>query len=270
MRILPVPVNSDNYAYLISCNEGETVVAIDPAEPDKIVEALAANFPRTARIRTILTTHKHWDHAGGNRALLQLLDDDDSTGPPVRVVGGLIDEVEACNVPVRDGDVLNDVIPGVTVTCIHTPGHTRGHICYFLEEEEGKTAVFTGDTLFIGGCGKFFEGTANEMYPSLQKLASLPADTEVWCGHEYTLSNYKFARSVEPANEALRERDVWAKEQIHAGRFTIPSSIANELATNPFMRSSVPAIVEAVGGGDDPVTVLQQTRNLKDDYRGNL
>ncbi len=148
------------------------------------------------QLTKIFTTHKHMDHAGGNDVIYEQF-------PDVDIIGGTIDQVLCCRTCVNDGDVIT--FGNLKVHVLHTPGHTNGHICYFIPAQPGcdTPAVFTGDTLFIGGCGKFFEGTGTEMYNSLKKLTALPSNTEVYCGHEYTASNYRFALSINPSNAEL-------------------------------------------------------------------
>lgn len=165
------------------------------------------------------------------------------------------------------GEVFN--ISGLKITALLTPGHTMGHISYFVEHGSQK-AVFTGDCLFVGGAGRFFEGTANDMYPSLyEKLGTLPRDTLVYCGHEYTLSNYKFAVSVDPTNVDLQEAFATAQKLRDTGEATVPSTIDKELKTNPFLRANDENIKANVGlaGSSDIVAVLAAVREAKNNFK---
>lgn len=156
---------------------------------------MIAEYP-DYQLSKVFTTHKHMDHAGGNDVIYEHF-------PDVDIIGGTIDQILCCRTCVSDGDIIT--FGNLKVHVLHTPGHTNGHICYFIPAQPGcdTPAVFTGDTLFIGGCGKFFEGTGAEMYNSLNKLTALPGNTEVYCGHEYTTSNYRFALSINPSNADL-------------------------------------------------------------------
>eukprot|EP00640_Fibrocapsa_japonica_P002509 CAMPEP_0113937152 /NCGR_PEP_ID=MMETSP1339-20121228/3843_1 /TAXON_ID=94617 /ORGANISM="Fibrocapsa japonica" /LENGTH=255 /DNA_ID=CAMNT_0000939819 /DNA_START=61 /DNA_END=828 /DNA_ORIENTATION=- /assembly_acc=CAM_ASM_000762 len=255
MKIIPVPVLDDNYAYLLIDEHTNTAHAVDPAQAQKVIRAADQHG---VQITKVLTTHKHWDHAGGNADMASAL-------PNIEVVGGELDNVEACTTFVRDGDTFT--LGNMSITCLHTPGHTMGHICYFVTEGDDK-AVFTGDTLFVGGAGRFFEGSAQDMFPSLyEKLGRLPAETKVYCGHEYTLANYRFALSIDPENTALQSKDVWAKAQIQSGKPTVPSTIQEELATNPFMRATDPSIQEKTGKSN-VVDCLGVVRQMKNSFRG--
>lgn len=229
-------------------------------EPAKV---LAAASEAGVTVTTVLTTHKHWDHAGGNNAF-------HTQCPNVPIYGGAIDAVEGCTKPLKDGETLT-VGKSIHVRCLHTPGHTMGHICYLAtsSQQQEAGAVFTGDTLFIGGAGKFFEGTPQDMHTSLYtKLATLPPATQVWCGHEYTLSNYRFAEWMEPKNAALLTAITEAKARRAQGLPTVPSTIGQELATNPFMRVGEAAIqvgaglVERERGGKEALRAMCLSHRL--------
>ncbi|CAM9478359.1 unnamed protein product [Ectocarpus sp. 6 AP-2014] len=255
MKVIVVPVLDDNFAYLLSDAAGVTA-AVDPAEADKVLEV--AN-DQGLTVSKVLTTHKHHDHAGGNNAIARRI-----TG--LEIVGGEIDRVQGATRTVKDGDTLR--VGGITVKCIHTSGHTMGHICYYATEGEQK-AVFTGDTLFVGGAGRFFEGTPEEMQHSLcDKLGKLPPETLVYCGHEYTSSNYLFAQSLDPENEDLKREVAIASERLRKGEHTVPSTIAKELATNPFMRAHEPSIQARTGLGEGSTTaaVLGKIRKMKNAF----
>ena len=188
--VVIVPVLSDNYSYLICDRASGTAAAVDPAEADKVI---AAAETAGVRIAQVLTTHKHYDHAGGNKALKQAVAD-------VEIVGSAIDNVEACTRPVADGDVLE--LGALRITCMVTPGHTRGSLCFHIQADGDAGSVFTGDTLFVGGCGRLFEGEAEDMWPAIeQRLAPLPPETRVYVGHEYTIKNLEFAVTVDKDSE---------------------------------------------------------------------
>lgn len=179
-------------------------------------------------------------------------------------MGSEVDNVEGCTNFVSDGDCI--FLEDIKITCILTPGHTMGHICYFAVHE-GKSAVFTGDTLFIGGVGKFFEGTAHDMHDSLNKLVSLPPDTEVYCGHEYTLSNYRFALSVESSNRDLVEANERMSALRKQSKPTVPSTIGHELRTNPFLRVTIPEISSHFSGCSGPIELLAAVREAKNRFK---
>lgn len=258
MQIIQVALNNDNYGYiLVDDASGECAMVDVSGQPLQMLEEV--NKLTNVRLTTIFTTHKHADHAGGNSVVAQGY-------PDIIIYGGLLDNVEGCTIFVNDGDELS-FGSGVTVTCLHTPGHTRGHISYYMTHGDQRV-VFTGDTLFVGGAGKFFEGTGADMYPSLyDKLAKLPADTLVYCGHEYTLSNYRFALSIEPENARLITENQAAVQLRASGHFTIPSSIEKELATNPFLRIHEPTVRARFPGIEDPFELLTAVREAKNVFK---
>ncbi|KAI9597623.1 hydroxyacylglutathione hydrolase [Syncephalis fuscata] len=255
MKVEPVPCLGDNYAYLLIDPVTQEAAVIDPVQPERL---LAAVERHECKLTTVLTTHHHLDHSGGNGTIFK-------ERPDLRVFGG-DDRIAALNHHVGDGDEFT--IGQLKVRAIATPCHTSGHICYYVvdpsaADEEHQRVVFTGDTLFIGGCGRFFEGTAEQMLSSLGKLAALPEDTKVYCGHEYTLANLKFAISVDPDNKALQEKLSFAQKH----DCTVPSTIASELACNPFMRTQEMALQKATGQ-TSLVNVMAQLREMKNNFRG--
>ncbi|KRY54172.1 Hydroxyacylglutathione hydrolase, mitochondrial, partial [Trichinella britovi] len=237
LTVIPVPALSDNYMYVLT-DEGRTAVAVvDPVEPRKILNVLKEN---NLTLTHVLVTHHHSDHAGGNEELSNFLHSEGL--PRVMFIGG-DDRIPCLNEKVVHGQELK--IGELSVLCMHTPCHTRGHICYYVTDKKNDKVVFTGDTLFIGGCGRFFEGTGRDMYEALiNRLGNLPNDTKVYCGHEYTLSNLKFALTVEPENSDLKNymetvQAMHFEKQLDEGKFTVPSLIGNEKKFNPFMRVMV-------------------------------
>lgn len=215
----PIPLLGDNYAWLLV--SGSATAVVDPGEAAPVARAIAA---RGLRLEAVLVTHHHPDHAGGAAELA-------AARVPVYGAAG----VPGVDRPVGEGDRVP--VPGSALRVFATPGHTRSSLCY-----EGAGFVFTGDTLFAAGCGRLFEGTAEEMQASLARLAALPADTAVCCGHEYTLANLAFAAAVEPGNRSVAERRVEAETRRGRGEPTVPSTVALELDTNPFLRWAVPAV----------------------------
>ncbi len=247
LRITIVPCLNDNYAYLLR-SEGLCAV-IDPPEATPIVAALEG-----ARLTHILNTHHHWDHSGGNRELKEAYG--------AQVIGP---EKDRSRIPGIDQGVDQEhgwQFGGYKVEVLEVPAHTRGAIAYVL----GNT-VFTGDTLFMMGCGRLFEGPAQAMAASPAKLAALPDDTAVYCGHEYTLTNARFALTLEPGNAALQARMNDVKALRALGKPTVPSTIGLEKATNPFLRTRSPEIRAAIGmTGADDVAVFAEIRRRKDNF----
>lgn len=256
MKVELLPALTDNYMYLIIDDETKEAGVVDPVQPQKVVEAVKKHG---VRLTTVLTTHHHWDHAGGNEKLVKL-------EPGLKVCGG-DDRIGALTQKVTHLSTLQ--VGSLNVKCLSTPCHTSGHICYFVSKPNSSEppAVFTGDTLFVAGCGKFYEGTADEMYRALlEVLGRLPPDTRVYCGHEYTINNLKFARHVEPSNAAVQEKLAWAKEKYSIGEPTVPSTIAEEFTYNPFMRVREKT-VQQHAGETDPVTTMRAIRKEKDHFK---
>jgi hydroxyacylglutathione hydrolase len=259
MRVVPVPQLVDNYAYLITDERGAACV-VDVAEAAPVLAAAAAV---EASIGAILSTHHHFDHVGGNADLVAK-----RSPERVRVFGyaGDRERIPCLTDPVEDGGSVR--IGSLTAEAIFIPAHTRGHIAYYFPE---AGAVFTGDTLFAGGCGRLFEGDAAQMMASLARLAALPGATLVYCGHEYTQRNLEFAAMLEPGNAdlAARRRDV---ERMRAGGMpTVPTTIEMEKRTNPFLRSESPELSASVrqrlpGTAPDRLSVFAATRTLKDEF----
>ncbi|KAI9156643.1 hypothetical protein LWI28_010010 [Acer negundo] len=258
MKIFHVPCLEDNYSYLIIDESTKEAAIVDPVEPEKVLEAAKQHG---VDLKIILTTHHHWDHAGGNEKMKEMV-------PGIKVYGGSLDNVKGCTDKVENGDKIS-LGANVNILSLHTPCHTKGHISYYVTGKDGEDpAVFTGDTLFIAGCGKFFEGTAEQMYQSLcVTLSSLPKPTQVYCGHEYTVKNLQFALTVEPDNTKIQQKLSWAQQQRQAGLPTIPSTIEEEMETNPFIRVDLPMLQKLVGF-HDPIEALREIRRRKDNWRG--
>lgn len=224
MEIVPLNAFEDNYIWTLRANGFAAVV--DPGDAAPVLRHLAASGDQLC---AILVTHHHGDHVGGIADLL--------ARHPVPVYGNARLAVAR---PLADGDRLRLPELDIDFEVLSVPGHTRDHIAYYR-----RGSLFCGDTLFACGCGRLFEGTPAQLHASLARLASLPPDTGVYCAHEYTLSGLRFARAVEPDNPAVPERTRVAEQLRGRGRPTLPSSIGLELATNPFLRLRVPAVVAA-------------------------
>ena len=233
LTILRVPVLNDNYSWLVHDDETGATAVVDPAEVDPIMEAAKG---QNWTLTHILNTHHHWDHTGGNVVLKERLN--------LTVVGPKADKerIPGIDVELKDGDEY--AFGASKLVCYDTPGHTKGHITLFFPNNR---ALFPGDTLFSMGCGRLFEGTPAQMWDSLSKLVPLPRDTLVYCAHEYTMSNAKFAMHVEPGNKALQRRHTEVEEARRAGVATVPSDLGTELETNPFLRPWSGEIRERLG-----------------------
>ncbi|KAL8440539.1 hypothetical protein Efla_003210 [Eimeria flavescens] len=257
-EVIPIPTLSDNYAYLVIDKKTKAAACVDPAEPEKVV---AAAKQHGVTLQTCLCTHRHSDHSGGNVKIKSLL-------PNIEVVCSAYEETpgrtKARKLHVSTGDLL--------VKVLHAPCHTAGHVLYYMESRTDmneKPIIFTGDTLFLAGCGRFFEGDAAQMHKALKKIAALPSETLVYCGHEYSVANLQFAATVEPNNAILSSKLDWAKKQRAAGKPTIPSSIGEEKGYNPFMRVDKPEVQKAAGAPQgDEVQTLHILRERKNVFRG--
>jgi len=241
VEIVRIPARSDNYIWLVhDPDSGETVV-IDPAEAGPV---LAEADARGRRITQIWNTHWHHDHTGGNAEVKA------ATGCLITGPAAEAGRIPTLDRQVREGDRVR--LGEVEAEVMEVPAHTAGHIAYYLPS---AGLAFVGDTLFAMGCGRLFEGDAAQMHRNLQRLAQLPPETRIYCAHEYTLSNARFAITAEPDNEAIASRLVEVERAREAGDATVPTTIAAELATNPFMRAP-------------SAEALAQIRRAKDNFRG--
>ena len=287
-----LPILHDNYSYLIVDEASHTCLAVDPADARAVAKAIASE---NLALSGILTTHTHWDHAGGNDELKRMF-------PDIRVYGSAEDSIPAMTDAVADGEmfwfpsrtVAED--PKLVIEVWETPCHTKGHLVFIVNEKPANggaaaatggvaprptpIAIFSGDTLFSGGTGKFFEGTAAQMARNLERIAGLPNACKLFCGHEYTLNNFKFAAAVEPDNMLVAER-IAAARRLRRDRFpTMPTTVGDEVAANPYMRvvtsrAACGSIAMAMYGitGDmvfrdgraDNVHVLAELRRLRDE-----
>jgi len=253
LEIHQIPVLSDNYVYLVHEPNSQQTAVVDPAVSAPVLDLLQA---KGWTLHFILNTHHHMDHVGGNRELMA------ATG--CTIVGPKADagRIPGIGVKVGDGDVFS--LGTAKAKVFDVPGHTRGHIAYWFEDDD---ALFCGDTLFALGCGRLFEGTADQMWKSLLKLRALPDATRVYCAHEYTQANARFALSVDGSNADLVTRDQEINAMRAQGRPTVPSLLGVEKATNPFFRADDPALAAAVGlAGADPVSVFAEVRGRKDNF----
>ena len=253
LEIIHIPVLNDNYIYLIHDPvSGETAV-VDPALARPVLDVL---HEKGWRLTYILNTHHHGDHVGGNLELKK------KTG--CTIVAGHFDRnrIPGIDIGVSENDQIS--LGRRVGSVIFTPGHTSGHVVYHFAEDH---ALFCGDTLFVMGCGRLFEGTTEQMWHSLQKLKALPASTRIYCAHEYTQTNGRFALSVEPDNRQLVQR-MDEVDQLRARWVpTVPSTIAQELSTNPFFREDSPALQKHINmSGEAPLRVFAETRKLKDQF----
>jgi hydroxyacylglutathione hydrolase len=248
-----LPLLSDNYAYLLHDAASDEAAVVDPSEAGPVLAALQATG---WRLKHILNTHHHHDHTGGNRALKE------ATG--ARVAGPEKDRhrIAELDIGLVEGSTYD--VGASRLRVLDVPGHTSGHIALVFDDD---LALFCGDTLFALGCGRLFEGTPQEMWQSLLKLRALPDAMRVYCGHEYTQSNCRFAVTIEPDNRDLRARADTIAALRAEGKPTIPSTIGEERRTNPFLRADSAALLAANGWtGRDPAEVLGEIRRRKDNF----
>ena len=225
LEIVAVPVLTDNYVWLLHDSASGETAAVDPSVADPVLEAAAA---RGWRLTQVLNTHWHPDHTGGNAGIQS------ATGAPITAPAEA-ERVSKVDRIVAEGDRVS--VCGVEAIVWDIPAHTAGHIAYYFADEG---MIFVGDTMFAMGCGRLFEGTAEQMYANLQRIAALPEDVRIYCGHEYTVANAKFAAHVEPDNAAITQRLAEAEALRAAGQITLPTTVEQERQTNPFVRAADP------------------------------
>ena len=253
VSVVPVAAFKDNYVWTL--RNASHAAVVDPGEARPVLDYLQRE---KLSLAAILATHHHPDHVGGIAELRRSFD--------VPVYGPKNEPIETLTRPVSEGDEVRVPELDVTFSVLDIPGHTRAHIAYY-----GAGALFCGDTLFACGCGRVFEGTAEQMMTSLDKLAALPDDTKVYCGHEYTLANIGFAKAVEPGNTALTRREARDRRLRAEGKPTLPSRLGDEKATNPFLRCREPAVIESANKYlgtrvADPVRVFAAIREWKNRF----
>ncbi len=257
MEIYRLPARTDNYIFVLHNPADNTAAVVDPADAPPVLKKLDE---LGATLVVIFNTHHHNDHVGGNRELLDRF-------PDAEVYGGAEDQgrIPGQKHYLRQGDRVS--FGDRTAEVFFVPGHTRAHIAYYFPpakpSEPGE--LFSGDTLFAGGCGRLFEGTPEQMAISLGKLRTLPDNTRLWCGHEYTLSNLKFAASVDGENKELLQRLAQVTTARQQNQPTVPSLLGTEKATNPFLRWNSPSL-QSKANSQDPVTVFARIRAMKDNF----
>lgn len=254
-KIIPLKAFEDNYIWLIHSEKSSQIIAVDPGEANPVLAYLQAN---NLTLAGILLTHKHWDHTGGVKTLLQHF-------PTIPVYGSETDQVEGITKFITEDETITFECLNSPIHILDIPGHTLGHVAYVYEN-----TLFCGDTLFSVGMGKIFEGTPAQMYDSLQKIKKLPQETLIYCGHEYTLSNIKFAETIEPQNHALKHRKHEVENLIKNNLPTLPISLSIEYQTNPFLRIEQPEVIQALKTqgykGNTPVETLLFLRELKNKF----
>ena len=256
LQVTAIPAFEDNYLWLI--HDHEYAAIVDPGDAAAVEAALATH---QLKLAAILLTHHHADHAGGVPALLRHWN--------VPVYGPANERIPGIDHPLREGDVVTLTSPSLQLQVLDVPGHTAGHIAYIAANEHW---LFCGDTLFAGGCGRLFEGTAEQMTQSLGKIAALPDNTKVYCAHEYTVSNLRFAVAAEPDNQHTAARLAAAQALRARGVSTVPSTIGEEKLTNPFLRYREKSIIEVLTSSgrlkiEDPIAAFAALREWKNVFR---
>ncbi|MCY1526690.1 Hydroxyacylglutathione hydrolase GloB [compost metagenome] len=256
IKIDALPAFTDNYIWLLQDLEQRRCAVVDPGDAAPVQAWLAAN--PGWRLSDIMVTHHHFDHIGGVERL--------KTATGARVVGPARENIPARDLALHEGDQVE--VLGQTFRVIEVPGHTLGHIAYYQAEQHW---LFCGDTLFAAGCGRLFEGSPEQMHDSLSRLATLPGQTLVYCTHEYTLSNLRFALAVEPHNPQIAQRFKEVSALREAGQISLPSSLDLEHATNPFLRSAETSVKEKIDERDgpserSPSEVFARVRSWKDNF----
>lgn len=257
-RVEPIPIYEDNYVWLLLI--GDATWIVDPGHHTPVLAALERHQRRPDGI---LVTHGHWDHVTGIAPLVEFFARD---GTQVPVYGSPLCHHPSIDHPVREGDQLD--LGGLKATVWETPGHTRDHISFYLADGH---SIFCGDTLFAAGCGRLFDGSMEQLYHSLKRIATLPTNTKIYCTHEYTLANLEFALAVEPDSTDLHQRQQQCKQLRALGIPTLPTNVAIELATNPFLRTAEPLVQQAVKNSTslpttDDFLIFSELRKWKNRY----
>ncbi|MBY4896275.1 hydroxyacylglutathione hydrolase [Cupriavidus sp. AU9028] len=265
LKVEPIPAFQDNYIWAI--HDGRSVAVVDPGDAAPVLAYLER---KGLQLGAILITHHHGDHQGGVAQLLA----SHPLGPDGRslpVAGPATEKIGHRTQAVAQGDTVTLAHPALTLRVLEVPGHTAGHIAYTGSLDGLGPVLFCGDTLFASGCGRLFEGTAAQMLRSLDQFAALPDDTRVYCAHEYTASNVRFARAVEPRNNALARWQDKVAELRAAGQPTLPTTIGHEREVNPFLRSRLPQVRQALAGrmpaDADDAAAFAALRAWKDEFR---
>ena len=256
LTLIPIPAFTDNYLWLL--HDGQRALVVDPGDAAPVLHKLAE---LNLKLDSILVTHHHADHTGGVDELRNTTD--------AKVYGPATEKIPKPYDPLGEGDIAQAM--GLDFQVIDVPGHTAGHIAFYSPDVNGKPLLFCGDTLFSGGCGRLFEGTPAQMLASLDKLAALPGNTVVCSTHEYTLSNLRFAKAVDPANADLTAYQSHCNKLREHDQPTLPTSIAQELLINPFLRTRQPALVSSAQHFDaaahDDVSVFAALRQWKNQFK---
>lgn len=253
LEIIQLPVLDDNYIFLINDPDSGDTAVVDPALAQPVLDELEEN---NWHLSYVFNTHHHWDHTGGNLELKQ------KTG--CKIIGAENDQQRIPGIDrlVRENDQIK--LGKHPITIFETPGHTRGHIVYYFPKDN---LLFCGDTLFVMGCGRLFEGTPEQMWHSLKKLKALPGPTNIYCTHEYTQANARFALTMEPNNRDLIAKAEKVNQLRAQGLPTVPSTITEEIATNPFFRANSPEIQETLTmQGESEIDVFTEIRKRKDKF----
>ncbi len=253
-----IPAFQDNYLWLFHQADQRAAFVVDPGDAQPVLDCLQEH---DLDLAGILITHHHPDHTGGIKALLSHYD--------VPVYGPDSKNIPQISHRLYEGDQIT--LADTIFTVLEIPGHTLDHIAYTASPEAQSQLVFCGDTLFTAGCGRIFEGTAQQMYQSLQKLAALPDETRIYCAHEYTLSNLAFATTVEPESQVLQDKMANDTEMRQQGLPTVPSTLRVERETNPFLRCHLPTLALAASQHSarelgDPIEVMREIRLWKDNF----
>jgi len=251
--VITIPAFGDNFVYLYQYQQSDAL-AVDPSDSSLVLSVLGQ---RGLSLTTILVTHHHWDHTAGVVELKK------KTG--CRVIGGDEPRISGIDCVVENGQIL--AMADAKIKVIATPGHTRTSVCYYVQPsgDDENGVLWTGDTLFVGGCGRLLECDARAMWDSLQRLACLPGDTLVYCGHDYTLENYEFASGIEPGNQAVKQRLQQVRQAQRTGRQTVPSTIFQERTTNPFLRARAAELKASLNMTHaEPAEVFAELRRRKD------
>ena len=253
MHLEIIPCLNDNYSYLIKDDQTNKVAIIDPSEFDPCDKKINQKYKK---LDFILNTHHHFDHIGGNTELKNKYGS--------KVLGFEDDQKRIPGIDILLKDDKEFKIGDLNFKTIFIPGHTIGHVAFYFEQEK---IIFTGDTLFSLGCGRVFEGTHEEMFRSLNKIKNLPPDTKIYCGHEYTNSNLNFCLEYDPKNTHLKDKKIDIEKKLNSNQPTIPSTVADEIKTNIFLRCDDPELKRGLGLKDSSdVEVFSKLRDLKDSF----
>jgi hydroxyacylglutathione hydrolase len=256
LTVIPIRAFKDNYIWLLVNSTNQHCAIIDPGDANPVIEYIENEHLTPT---TILITHHHHDHSGGILALKEKY-------PAIAVYGPARETIPGVDHKVTENDVIKLAPLGLSLSVLDIPGHTKGHVAYY-----GKYMLFCGDTLFAAGCGRLFEGTANQMYDSLSKIRHLPDNTFIYCAHEYTAANLRFAEAVEPDNADIQQRKQAVALQMEQHVPSLPSTLLLEKLTNPFLRCDQGSVLKSIRSqlhekSPDPVSIFQALRAWKDKF----